>query len=206
MWPPRGATLCRVASATHCFRLPARHTEHVRRVIVFVSAAALVATATSSAARIDPSALALRQGDVPSGFRVDPDDTGVRTNAQEMREFPDARPVITRFGRLTGYQSMYRRGSSRIQARADVFRTVGGARGFLAWIDLEWQKVGIVGERRARAPIGTEGHIFWSPQGQATVLWRHGHVFGGVLAVGVGRDRALALARTQECRIAAALG
>ena len=83
----------------------------MRCAIALVSAAALVATATSSAARIDPSALALRQGDVPSGFRIDPDDTGVRTNAREMRENPDARPVIRRFGRLTGYQAMYRRGS-----------------------------------------------------------------------------------------------
>jgi hypothetical protein len=177
----------------------------VRCAIVLISAAALVATATSSAARIDPSVLALRQGDVPSGFRIDPDDTGVRTNAQEMRENPDARPVIRRFGRLTGYQAMFRRGSSRIQARAEVFRTVGGARGFLGWIDLEWQKAGLAGQRRARAPIGTEGHIFWSPQGHAVVLWRHGHVFGGVLALGVGRDRALALARAQERRISAAL-
>ena len=177
----------------------------MRCAIALVSAAALVATATSSAARIDPSALALRQGDVPSGFRADPDDTGIRTNAQEMRESPDARPVIARFGRLTGYESTYRRGSSRIQARADVLRTVGGARGFLAWIDLEWQKAGIAGQRRARAPIGTEAHIVWSPQGHAIVLWRHGHVFGGVLALGVGRDRALALARAQERRIAAAL-
>ena len=101
---------------------------------------------------------------------------------------------------------MFRRGSSRIQARADVFRTVGGARGFLAWIDLEWQKAGLAGERRACAPIGTDGHIFWSPRGMRIVLWRHGRVFGGVLALGVGRDRALDLARSQERRIEAALG
>ena len=100
---------------------------------------------------------------------------------------------------------MYRRGSSRIQARADIFRTVGGARGFLAWIDLQWQKAGLAGQRRARAPIGRDGLIFWSPQEHAIVLWRHGHVFGGVLVLGVGRDRALALARAQERRIAAVL-
>jgi hypothetical protein len=178
----------------------------VRCAIAVLLSAAAVVTATASAARIDPSALALRQGDVPTGFRVDPDDTGVRTNAQEMREYPESRPVLTRFGRLTGYQVMFRRGSSRIQARADVFRTVGGARGFLAWIDLEWQKAGFAGQRRARARIGREGHIFWSPEGHAILLWRHGHVFGGVLAVGVGRARALALARAQERRIEAALG
>ena len=178
----------------------------MRRTTAALLAAAVVLTATASAGSIDPTTLALRQGDVPHGFRVDPDDTGVRTNAQELREFPESRPVITRFGRVTGYQAMFRRGSSRIQARADVFRTVGGARGFLAWIDLEWQKAGIAGQRRARAPIGAKGHIFWSPQGQAIVLWRHGHVCGGVLAAGVGRDRTLALARSQERQIEAAFG
>jgi len=177
----------------------------VRRATAVLLSTAAVITATASAGDIDPTTLGLRQGDVPRGFRADPDDTGVRTNAQEIREFPESRPVITRFGRLTGYQAMFRRGSSRIQARADVFRTVGGARGFLAWIDLEWRKAGLAGQRRARAPIGTEGRISWSPQGHAVVLWRHGHVFGGVLALGVGRDRALDLARAQERRIEAAL-
>lgn len=178
----------------------------MRRATAALLAAAAVLTATASAGGIDPTTLALRQGDVPHGFRVDPDDTGVRTNAQELREYPESRLVIARFGRVTGYQAMFRRGSSRIQARADVFRTVRGARGFLAWIDLEWQKAGIAGQRRARAPIGTDGHIFWSPEGHAIVLWRHSHVFGGLLVLGVGRDRALALARAQERRIEAALG
>jgi hypothetical protein len=178
----------------------------VRSATAALLAAAAVLTATASAGSIDPTTLALRQGDVPHGFRVDSDDTGIRTNAQEVREYPESRPVIARFGRVTGYQAMFRRGSSRIEARADVFRTPGGARDFLAWIDLEWQKAGIAGQRRARAPIGTDGHIFWSQEGHAIVLWRHGHVFGGVLAVGLARDRALALARAQERRIEAALG
>ena len=123
-------------------------------------------------------------GDVPSGFRVDLDDTGVRTTPGDAGES----------GRSTRLQTV--RAPDRIRhvpaglvvsrrAQTSSGRSAAPAK-LLAWIDLEWQKAGIAGQRRARAPIGTEAHIFWSPQGHAIVLWRHGHVFGGVLALGVG--------------------
>jgi hypothetical protein len=41
---------------------------------------------------------------------------------------------------------------------------------------------------------------------QTVVLWRHGRVFSGLNGLGISRAKTIALARTQQRRIAAAVG
>jgi hypothetical protein len=168
---------------------------------------ALTLALPASAAQVDPRALVLGPADVPSGFRLDREDSGVRSNELEVKEFPETRSFLARWKRVTGYQASYRRQIARIEARADLFRTSGGARALLEWADREWRKSGISGHKRSVIGIGAEGSVYWhgGRLQQTLVLWRHGRVFSGVYALGIPRAKTLALARTQQRRIASAL-
>jgi hypothetical protein len=170
---------------------------------VMASALALPA----SAAEVDPRALVLRPADVPAGFRLDREDSGVRSNELEAKEYPETRAFFTRWRRVTGYQASYERRAAKIEARSDVFRTGAGAQALLDWVDREWRKAGISGQKRAAIGIGTGGRIYWSGGSvkQTLVLWRHGRVFSGLNALSISRSQTLVLARTQERRITAAL-
>jgi hypothetical protein len=175
----------------------------VRILLVMLAAAAVVLPA--SAASVDPQALVIAGSDVPAGFRFDPKESGLRSNALEAKEYPPARQLFVRWRRVTGYQAMYRRGSAKVESRADVFRAADGARKMLAWVDLEARKAGLLKQKRARVEVGVEGWIHWVPGGYTLVVWRHGRVFAGLMGYGITRDRTLALARMQQQRIAAAL-
>jgi hypothetical protein len=168
-------------------------------------ALALVALAVlpSALAVSGPSALVLRPADVPAGFRLDPDESGLRTNALEAREFPASRKPFRRWQRVTGYQAKYRKGDASIEARADVFRAPTGAEKCLAWVVSELRKSGISGQRLERFRIGDKGWIFWA--GRWTLLvWRQGAVFSGVHGDGLSKARVVELARSQQRRIVAA--
>jgi hypothetical protein len=174
--------------------------------IPLVVAVALLVALPARAAGVDPARLVLKPSDVPSGYELDPAESGLRTNAVEAKEFPRSRAVFARWRRVTGYQAMYRRGGSRIEARVDVFRTAGGARSMLEFVDTEARKAGIAGQRRARADVGAAGWLYWVPGGSYTlVAWRQGPVFSGVFGHGITRARTIELARAQERRVAAAL-
>ena len=173
-------------------------------IVVVVAAVAFPA----SAASVDPQTLVLDRANVPAGFRLDPKESGLRSNELEAKEFPESRAKFKRWRRVTGYQAKYLRGSSEIEARADVFRTADGARNLLEWVDLEWRKAGVTGQRRARAGIGAEGWVHWVPSSSLSytlVVWRHGRVFGGVAGRGIARESTLALAGAQQRRMAAGL-
>lgn len=182
------------------------HTEDVRYPVLALIAVAVLA-APAAASGLDPKALVLGPTDVPTGFRLDRVESGLRTNELEARESPETRALFSRWRRVTGYQARYERSDSTIEARADLFRDSGGARNLLAWVDREFQRSGVMGLRRARAGIGDEGWVYWggSSSGVAVVVWRYSRVWSGIGSMGLGKARVLALARLQQRRIAEAL-
>ena len=181
----------------------------MRRLVAFALAAtALLASADASGARVDPRTLVLRPGDVPSGFRLDAAESGVRPNAREAKGGVEAARIIARSGRVTGYRNVFARRSTSIESRADLCRTPDGAAALLDWFVLEMHKSGISGLRRSRVSVGVEGYVYWSrePNAFALVTWRHGRVWAGVVVLGLTKERAIALARVQERRIEAVIG
>lgn len=180
------------------------------RVTCIVVAALALLAVPASAAQIPPVELVLRQADVPAGFELDRAESGLRSNATEIREHPEAR-VFVPWGRVTGYQAAYTRRTRNvgtIEARADVFRASDGAHKLLVWTDRELRKAGFAGQKRARVDLGSEGWVHWasgSGLDLSVVVWREGRVFAGVMGLGLTKDRALALARLQQRRIAATL-
>ncbi len=174
------------------------------RALLVLLACLLVVAFPASAATVDPQTLVLAKVDLPSGFRVDVKETGLRTNELEAKEYPPTRQLFARWKRTTGYQARYRRGSSVIEARVDLFRAADGARRMLEWIDLEARKAGFQGQKRAPVRIADAGWMHWVPGGSFTlVIWRDGRSSSGVFGRGITRERALALARAQQRRIAA---
>ena len=74
------------------------------------------------------------------------------------------------------------------------------------YIEHEMKLAGINGLRREAAGIGTESRVYWAGQrGFTLVAWRYDRVFAGIVGLGLTRSQALALARVQQRRIAAAL-
>lgn len=180
----------------------------VRRLTqVAAAAAAVAAVVPPASAAPSPQELVLRQGDVPAGFRLDPAESGVRSNAREIEATPRLRPLFARWGRVTGYEVAFERksDSSEIDARADLFRRAAGARSLLAWYDRELRKASPVALRRDAVAIGSGGWVY-TGTAVTVVVWHSGRVFAGVSGAGeVTKARTLALARAQQRRIAAAL-
>jgi len=167
----------------------------------------LVLSSPAGAASVDPSTLVLRPSDVPSGFRVDRSQTGVRTNEREARNDPRLPALFRRWGRVTGYEIEFDRAGALINSRADVFRSDRGAAGLLAWFDREVRVQGQPPARRIRVEIGAGGWLYRGKQPEpfALVVFREGRVFGGVAGIRDARKLVVGLARKQQRRIAAAL-
>lgn len=176
----------------------------MRRLAVVVLVVLAVAL-PAGAATIDPKALVVGPAQVPAGFRVDRDETGLRTNGREARDYPETRSRFRRWGRVTGYQARYERSDlASIETRVDVFRDGSGAQKLHRWVDRETQKSGIKGIVRARVRIGSEGAIYSFGKFRL-VYWRDGRVWSGMSTRDLTTARTLALARAQQRRIAAAL-
>jgi len=181
------------------------HTATVRplAVLVFV---VLAAALPAGAVTVDPKALVLAPADVPAGFRLDPDETGLRTNELEAREHPETRPLFRRLGRVTGYQARYENAAdASIEARVDLFRNANGAHELHRWVVREMARSGITGVVSARLDLGSEGRMY-SSKLFVILYWRHGRAWSALAGFGVPKKRALAAARAQQRRIAAALG
>jgi hypothetical protein len=178
----------------------------VRLACVALLAASVLA-AGPAAANFDSRSLVLRGVDVPSGYRLDPRESGVRANdGASVRATEHA--LYSRSGRITGYEVTYRRDSTYIRSRADLFRVPGGPKLVLDWFDAETKRSGIKGLRRGPAGIGTESWIYWggrAPTSINLVAWRQGRVFAGIVGFGVAKRQTLELARVQQRRIVAAL-
>ena len=176
----------------------------MRLVLCFLVAASIATSAL--AAGVDPSALALRETDVPAGFTLDRSESGVRSNAVEAKESSEAGRFFARWHRLTGYQTVWERGEQRIEARSDVFASPEGSQKLLEWADHELRLSGIKGLSRARIDIGAGGWIYRGGfDGQTVVIWRYRHVWAGVGGTRITSPLTLELARRQQRRIAAAL-
>jgi hypothetical protein len=184
------------------------HTEVMRLVVV-----ALVLLGTlalpASAAEADPSLLVLREADVPAGFKLDPDQTGVLSNASQAKGAEAAeRALLRRSGRTTGYESDFDLRDTKIKSRADVFRKAQGAKLVLNAAARAFDISGVQGMRRTPVRIGDEGWVYGGPSRSSTVnfvVWRYDRVYAGVAVWGVTKARTIAMARTQQRRIAAAL-
>ena len=174
--------------------------------LAIVSLAFALPAAAASGNDVDPSKLVLRQTDLPTGFRVERAE--VRTNAEQARSDARAGRLFARWGRITGYDARFVRGTDGISSRADLLRAPAGARMLFDFFEGEVRKSGIKGLVRSRVRIGDHGSLYRarSPVAFAVVVWRHERVFAGVATTGVSRERALALARVQQRRIAAVLG
>jgi hypothetical protein len=184
------------------------HTEVMGRALVLLVLFGALAL-PASAAEVNPALLVLHKADLPYGFQADADDTFVQTNASAARG-ADARTraLLRRSGRITGYQADYDFGDTTIRSRADVFRKPAGAKLVLAAAATAFDASGIRGMHRSPLRIGTEGWVYGQRSGSNTlnyVVWQYDRIFAGVAAWGVTKARTIAMARTQQRRIAVAL-
>jgi hypothetical protein len=148
----------------------------MRRLAV-VGFLALFVALPSGAATVDPRSLVLVEGELPAGFRVDPSDAGVLTNAAEGRRHPGWLALFRRWGRLTGYQAAYERGvSAKIEVRVDLFRGAAGARSLFGLMMREVERSPSF-QTRVRVAIGQEGVSYGASADFNLVLWRRGRVF-----------------------------
>jgi hypothetical protein len=72
------------------------------RWLIVVSALSAVFAAAAGAAKLDPKALVLRQGDLPAGYSLDRAESGLRTNQTEGREYPQLRAKFRAWGSCHG--------------------------------------------------------------------------------------------------------
>ena len=179
------------------------------RVLLAVVACFLATTVSAAAAHVDPQLLVLRQADVPAGFALDRDRSGMRTNESESKGDRRLPGLLRRWGRVTGYEAEYDHREGTLTSRADLFRTPDGSALMMAYVVEEAKKSGIKGLRRSPVRIGSGGWLYGGGSGAGAafdlVIWRHERVFAGIVAFGVQKGRMLGLARAQQQRIAAAI-
>jgi hypothetical protein len=162
------------------------------RLLLVVLVCGLALAAPASASELDPRTVVLRTTDVPSGYRQEARQTGFFTNAEFSAHY------AARLGRMTGFVATFRRGGGgSLRSRVDVFRRPAGARTLLRDLDDAYRSRG-----RRRAGVGVEGWTY-SSGAWAMVVWRHERLLGAIDSWGLGEQRALALARTQQRRMAA---
>ena len=187
------------------FSLAVAHHELVRLLLALALALLVVPLAS---AEVSPRALVLGQTDVPAGFRLDRDESGSRTNETEAQKDIRLPGLFKRWGRVTGYETEYDRQDATLGSSADLFRSPKGARLMMAWFVKEARTLGARGIRRSAVQIGAGGWLYGGGMGTGAfnlVVWRHERVFAGVVVLGIGKTRTLALARVQQRRLAAAL-
>jgi hypothetical protein len=165
-----------------------------------------VLAVSSAAAAVDPRALVLGPDEVPSGFRLDPSDSAVRSNAVAARGQPARVKLFRRWVRLTGYYGTYESGATKkIEVFSDLFRGAGGARSMLRLTMDDWESVSTSSQTRTPVAFGHEGVVYTSSSDFHLVLWRRGRVVSGFQGIGLSRAKTLALARAQDHKIAVAL-
>jgi len=173
------------------------------RAVLGAVVIAVVLALPASAASLDPKGLVLHQIDVPTGYLLD--------ESQSLVLPGD----FARSGRLTGYYALYRNTSPpywrTIVSVSHVFRRPEGARTFLRMLDREARRESTGSLERRSVDIGAQGWIYTvrAPDRITVVVWRHGRVVAQVncsCSKTSGKQAlALALARKQQRRIAAAL-
>lgn len=113
-----------------------------------------------------------------------------------------------RFGRIGGWKARYRRAAVVVESRADLF---GGADGAVREVEQAREEIRATARRVAEPALGAEAHAGVLAQGPLrvhVVVWRDANVVATIVANGAATqfslDDALALARKQQQRIAAA--
>jgi hypothetical protein len=178
-------------------------------MLVLAFFVSVVVAQASAGATVDPSRLVLRQSDVPPGFRVDRDKSKMVTTRDDVRQYPELRAKYVRWGRVTGYQAQFDRGTSTLTSRADVLRDRAGAGHMLAWFAKQAEAQSKPRLRRTRVSLGDGGLLYAFEVGKYSftiVAWTQRRVFAVAGADGIAKSRMLALARTQQRRIASELG
>ena len=195
--------------------------------LAVVAALGLVAAWSTAGAAANPQRMVVQLRDLPRGFALDRSKTGVRTNAQVIRDVgPGTAAKVRRFGRLTGYEVTYKAKDFRrgevpgvlvVIARVSLFRTTAGARGAAAdpksdCVSAGFRRIGLGGHR----PVGAGTQVCAMAERRSStrflthyVGWRNGRAIGTVVVVSlhgaVTPLMALTLARRQDARMAAAL-
>jgi hypothetical protein len=183
------------------------HAEAMTRALAALVLLGCVLVPLARASEVDPSRLVLASADLPRAIALDRRESGLRTNAREGRDGREARELIARSGRITGYERTWQGGTITLGSRADLCRRPAGARLLYDVVREEMTKGGIKGLRDAPAGVGAESRIYTGavPAAFTLVVWRYDRVFSGVVAVGLTKSQTLALARKQQRRIAVAL-
>lgn len=173
----------------------------------------VVLATPAGAAEVGPKALVLHQADVPVGFRLLSDQSGVRPNREIALAGPEHRRQVERSGRVSGFYRLWQGpapgAAVLIGSLADLCRSGRGATAWLAWLDararLQSSRTHL---RRQRVRIGDEGWAYSTTHlgGSAVVGWRHGRAVALVSTSGLTLGRTLDLARRQQRRMAAVLG
>jgi hypothetical protein len=178
----------------------------LRHSLLIAGALVLIAAPMASSALPNPRALVLRQSDLPRGYNVLRANTGALTNAQAAQGNRELLRDFAAWGRRDGYSVEYEGGiRGNIASRVDLFRGVGGAGKFLAWVAEATPKSAGIPLVRRQAGLGNAAYIFRKDFGSSTfvvVEWRYRNVCAHVSGDGLGIRKTLALAHIQQRRIA----
>ena len=177
-------------------------------LLVLALACALVFSAHVLAAAIDPAKLVLRQADVPASYHFNREKSGVRTLAQDAREYPQLRTKYRMWGHTAAYQVEFDHINDNVTSRVDLLRDRSGARGMLTWFVREANRQSQFHIRPSGFRLGDDGMLYWwkfQREEFTIVLWRSGRVFSVVGGGGVAKRTVIALAREQQRRISAAV-
>ena len=180
----------------------------MRRFLALALLVAAVLVQSANARTVDPARLVLKQSDVPASYERDAKQSGRRTVAADAAGYPALAAKYETWGRVAGYQVRFAKGEDAIVSRADVFRRGAGARKMYEWYLAQENRPTQVRMRHAPVALGDEGVLYSLTLGRdslALVIWRDGRVLSIVGGSGIVRTRVLALARTQQRRVVAAL-
>jgi hypothetical protein len=159
-------------------------------------------------ASVDPARLVLRQSDVPAPYQLNSQKSGVRTLAEDTREFPELRAKYRTWGHQVAYQVQFDHIDDNITSRVDLLRNRTGARGMLEWFVREANRQSQLHIRPRDFRLGDDGMLYWWKFDQeefTIVLWRSGRVFSIVGGGGIAKRAVIALARKQQQRVRAAV-
>ena len=157
-------------------------------------------------ARLEPRALVLQSSEVPAGYELQERSSG------DIRAV-GAPDVLARPGLIGGYYATYwntRAATSKVIVSASyLYRSPAGAKAALSATEREARRNAPVSLERRRIQIGSGGMLYTahSRERATAVLWRFDRVLA-VLNCSSQLDHeklALALAKTQQRRVAAAL-
>ena len=159
-------------------------------------------------ASVDPAKLVLRQRDVPTPYHLNSAKSGVRTLAEDAREFPKLRSKYRIWGHQFAYQVEFDHINDNITSRVDLLRNRTGARGMLEWFVREANRQSQLHIRPRDFRLGDDGMLYWwkfQREEFTIVLWRSGRVFSIVGGGGIAKRAVIALARKQQQRISASV-